>query len=189
MAGLRPGRGRGQRAGPGGVSWTRRGVDRVGGDGPEMKTNIATVRRSGVSKRARQLNRKWRSPNDVLRVKSQEESQIPGGDRVRMEGEVGGALLHLGVVRVASRLVGGEQSLQTAQVTQHLVSNQISYQYSALRGGELDDYRGCDEMVLGVAREGRLSDVGVGDQHPGRQGGRGQVAQGQQQVDQSLLEK
>ena len=54
---------------------------------------------------------------------------------------------------------------------------------------EVSDYRGCDEVVLGVAGEGRLSDVGVGDQHPGRQGGRGQVAQRQQQVDQSLLEK
>ena len=37
-----------------------------------------------------------------------------------MEGEVGGALLHLGVVGVASRLVRGQQRLQTAQVTQHL---------------------------------------------------------------------
>ena len=44
-------------------------------------------------------------------------------------------------------------------------------------------------MVLGVAREGGLSDVGVGDQDPGGQGGGGQVAQRQQQVDQSLLGK
>ena len=44
-------------------------------------------------------------------------------------------------------------------------------------------------MVLGVAREGGLSDAGVGDQDPGGQGGGGQVAQRQQQVDQSLLEK
>ena len=42
-------------------------------------------------------------------------------------------------------------------------------------------------MVLGVAREGGLSDAGVGDQDPGGQGGGGQVAQRQQQVDQSLL--
>ena len=42
-------------------------------------------------------------------------------------------------------------------------------------------------MVLGVAREGGLSDAGVGDQNPGGQGGGGQVAQRQQQVDQSLL--
>ena len=44
-------------------------------------------------------------------------------------------------------------------------------------------------MVLGVAREGGLSDAGVGDQDPGGQGGGGQVAQRQQQVDQSLLGK
>ena len=44
-------------------------------------------------------------------------------------------------------------------------------------------------MVLGVAREGGLSDAGVGDQNPGGQGGGGQVAQRQQQVDQSLLGK
>ena len=49
-----------------------------------------------------------------------DHDRLPGGDRVRMEGEVGGALLHLGVVGVASRLVRGQQCLQTAQVTQHL---------------------------------------------------------------------
>lgn len=51
------------------------------------------------------------------------------------------------------------------------------------------DYRGGDQVVLGVAREGGLPDVGVGDQDPGCQGGGGQVAKRQQQVDQSLLQK
>ena len=43
--------------------------------------------------------------------------------------------------------------------------------------------------MLGVAREGGLPDVGVGDQDPSGQGGGGQVAQCQQQVNQSLLHK
>ena len=44
VARVGPGRGRSQRAGPGGVSRTSRGVDRVSGDGPEMMT-LATVKR------------------------------------------------------------------------------------------------------------------------------------------------
>ena len=69
---------------------------------------------------------KWR----IQPLGGQGQGEIPGGDSVRMESEVGGALLHLGVVGVASRLVGGQQRLQTAQVAQHLTSpdNNISYE-------------------------------------------------------------
>ena len=102
VARLGPRRGRGQRPGPGGVAWPCWRVDRVGSDGPEMH-NSASARGQG---------------------------EIPGGDGVRMESEVSGALLHLGVVGVASRLVGGQQRLQTAQVAQHLTSpdNNVSYE-------------------------------------------------------------
>ena len=47
----------------------------------------------------------------------------PGGDRV-VEGEVGGALLYLGVLLLPGGLVGAEDSLEATQVAQHLQEDQ-----------------------------------------------------------------
>ena len=47
----------------------------------------------------------------------------PGGDRV-VEGEVGGALLYLGVLLLPGGLVGAEDRLEATQVAQHLQEDQ-----------------------------------------------------------------
>ena len=68
----------------------------------------------------------------------------PGGDRV-VEGEVGGALLYLGVLLLPGGLVGAEDSLEATQVAQHLQEDQLR-----AVSGNSQSYRGGEEVVTGV---------------------------------------
>ena len=68
----------------------------------------------------------------------------PGGDRV-VEGEVGGALLYLGVLLLPGGLVGAEDRLEATQVAQHLQEDQLRPV-----SGNSQSYRGGEEVVTGV---------------------------------------